>query len=983
MHTRIVNTHTIALVGICLLFPLTVFAQGQKVGVVGALMNSAEMRSVAGEIRNLVVGADVYVNDTVITGEAGKVQLIFLDRSSLTVNAASEVTIDTFIFDPNTSTGDLGLKGAKGAFRFIGGALSKENPVTIKTPVSTIGIRGGIADTHISPNGATDAIFVYGKEMTMQNANGQVVRLTEFGKGLTMPTPDAAPVPLPPEVVAKRVGTFSQAAPNAPNNSSMTNNKSNVDEGNSASPATSDTKGSNEDTNNSPADSRETNDSQEMKASAGNGEKENSKDGENTSNTAGDAPGGLNTKESSSDGAEKSEPKQASAATGTKQNKPAPRKVLSVARPLPGSFGNAVNFAANDIGNLGNNIADGANQIRVNNGSVNSFNDNSSAFSPTHKGKFVRSDGTFLREGSAEFAEENGRLKGKFTQQSPDTGAVLQANFPQPTSEGYFGIGGGNQSVLVDGAVFNGKGYTAKNRSMYYYFLQEASGSREISAIVGTEIQNSDWNTAATVTKNKAFSEGTNGITFYDFLPGMGGTQNGNDLGQLRYNIANSNLVLPQNQAPDPGNAGLIVDWNHMQFLTAFINWEDTGAFNSPRTDMIVSLGNINTSGNDSFLQGNLIELGSAGAGQFNPFDLEIGTGTLNNTNQLYGQGADREIDGFVISGQADVGAERLLQGAVRADATAEQRNAVKDKTTETLRGFTAGYVVENSRGAGGGTPTAQKYWNTAPNGVIINKDKANNSVGGDFAIFKPVGGGGGANSIDAKFGSATSGTHENVFISDELYAAQSGKVVYDAGGSAQTYDGQQASAGAMISGEALSDVDIRCNTCDFVEWGVWAVEVDKGTIGNKRNTDVVALMPYVAGKVTQDLASNVSPQSLGTVNYTGAMYGTTKTISNNALQRHTGSFNAQINLNKRELNNYQAQFAGMNFSIGSTSPASINGNGDATFSNVAVIGQGGDIQGHINGALFGPNAEEIGGNFDVKQISSGTDATGVYIGSR
>jgi len=60
-------------------------------------------------------------------------------------------------------------------FRFVGGALSKKKAVTFKTPVATIGIRGGIGVITVdAETGKTDAAFLYGTEMTVTNSTGTV-----------------------------------------------------------------------------------------------------------------------------------------------------------------------------------------------------------------------------------------------------------------------------------------------------------------------------------------------------------------------------------------------------------------------------------------------------------------------------------------------------------------------------------------------------------------------------------------------------------------------------------------------------------------------------------------------------------------------------------------------------------------------------------------------------------------------------------------
>ena len=82
-------------------------------------------------------------------------------------------------------TGELVATLGKGVARFVGGKLSKNRGgVSVKTPVGTIGIRGGIGNLNLNggPNGS-DATFslIFGDEMTFNGPQGQTSRIYEPG----------------------------------------------------------------------------------------------------------------------------------------------------------------------------------------------------------------------------------------------------------------------------------------------------------------------------------------------------------------------------------------------------------------------------------------------------------------------------------------------------------------------------------------------------------------------------------------------------------------------------------------------------------------------------------------------------------------------------------------------------------------------------------------------------------------------------------
>lgn len=169
------------------------WASVKKVGVLAAEDNNVSILRASGERVEGKVGDAIYLNDRISTDGTGKAQLVFEDRSTITIKEKAELLIDTFVYDPNAQTGTMTVSSVKGAFRFIGGALSKNNAVNVKTPVATIGIRGGIADTQIGADGKTNAVFHFGNEMSMTNQNGEVVRVSTPGSGLGLDSANATP----------------------------------------------------------------------------------------------------------------------------------------------------------------------------------------------------------------------------------------------------------------------------------------------------------------------------------------------------------------------------------------------------------------------------------------------------------------------------------------------------------------------------------------------------------------------------------------------------------------------------------------------------------------------------------------------------------------------------------------------------------------------------------------------------------------------
>ena len=118
-----------------------------KIGVASAARNQVQ-GLLAGGARPLAAGSDVFANETVRTGDDSLAQLLFLDETTLSVGARSEVKLDRFVYNPDRKSGNVVLEASRGAFRFVSGSQNPTN-YTIKTPLATIGVRGTIVDGYI------------------------------------------------------------------------------------------------------------------------------------------------------------------------------------------------------------------------------------------------------------------------------------------------------------------------------------------------------------------------------------------------------------------------------------------------------------------------------------------------------------------------------------------------------------------------------------------------------------------------------------------------------------------------------------------------------------------------------------------------------------------------------------------------------------------------------------------------------------------
>jgi hypothetical protein len=107
-------------------------------------------RNSAGTLIGLGVGAPVIADDLLNTDVQGRTNLRFLDQSTLDIGPGSDVKIDRFVYNPNRTTAGASISLAKGVLRYNSRG-APDGAVQIRTPTSTLGIRGTTIATAYNP----------------------------------------------------------------------------------------------------------------------------------------------------------------------------------------------------------------------------------------------------------------------------------------------------------------------------------------------------------------------------------------------------------------------------------------------------------------------------------------------------------------------------------------------------------------------------------------------------------------------------------------------------------------------------------------------------------------------------------------------------------------------------------------------------------------------------------------------------------------
>src|SRR5688500_3379287 len=88
-------------------------AAGQVVGKAGAVNPDTTASG-----RTVTVGANIIHKERIRTDGRGSLQLMFNDRSTITIGPNSDMVIDEYVFDPNRGSGTMAVSLGKGVMRF-------------------------------------------------------------------------------------------------------------------------------------------------------------------------------------------------------------------------------------------------------------------------------------------------------------------------------------------------------------------------------------------------------------------------------------------------------------------------------------------------------------------------------------------------------------------------------------------------------------------------------------------------------------------------------------------------------------------------------------------------------------------------------------------------------------------------------------------------------------------------------------------------
>jgi len=169
-------------------------AAQEAIGTVSRIQGEASGAR-GGATRALGLNASVFLNETVSTGAAARLELTFKDNTRLTLGENAKLMLYRYVFNPAAGRGTIRFR-VVGALRFLSGQVSKlaRSDVSVTTPVAAVGIRG--TEFWSGPiDDQTLGVFLIEGAVRVSNAAGAQI-LNRPGQGTNVARAGAAPGPV-------------------------------------------------------------------------------------------------------------------------------------------------------------------------------------------------------------------------------------------------------------------------------------------------------------------------------------------------------------------------------------------------------------------------------------------------------------------------------------------------------------------------------------------------------------------------------------------------------------------------------------------------------------------------------------------------------------------------------------------------------------------------------------------------------------------
>lgn len=158
---------------------------GAQSGIVAA--TSGAVRVVSRDVGRIAeTGQKIYLNDVVETGANGKMQIMLMDRTTITIGPASSIVIDEFVYDPGVER-SLSASVLKGTFKLASPTTFKQlkEKRELKLPNAVVAIRGTEFIASVTETGQ-DVVLLEGAITVANDAFAQDIERPNFGVSVNL-----------------------------------------------------------------------------------------------------------------------------------------------------------------------------------------------------------------------------------------------------------------------------------------------------------------------------------------------------------------------------------------------------------------------------------------------------------------------------------------------------------------------------------------------------------------------------------------------------------------------------------------------------------------------------------------------------------------------------------------------------------------------------------------------------------------------------
>lgn len=163
------------------------------IGAVENIVRTASNTPLGGAKKSISVNDGINQYDTVETVAKGGIKINFVDETELQLGGNSRLLIDEMVFDPASKQGKSVINLLVGTYVYVSGQMPKGN-VEIRTPTSTIGIRGTEFTVQVNQSGATNVSVIDGMVEMRSLATGAQISIPAGSNASVSETGTVAPV---------------------------------------------------------------------------------------------------------------------------------------------------------------------------------------------------------------------------------------------------------------------------------------------------------------------------------------------------------------------------------------------------------------------------------------------------------------------------------------------------------------------------------------------------------------------------------------------------------------------------------------------------------------------------------------------------------------------------------------------------------------------------------------------------------------------